>query len=409
MRNKKIVLKKFSNIKKRAIILLIIFGLISLLGDIIYEGARSITGPYLSVLGANAAIIGFVVGFAELFGYLLRLISGYLSDRTKSYWLFTILGYGLLISIPLLSLSSIWQIAAILIVLERIGKGLRSPARDTIASYAAKQVGTGVGFGFLELLDQTGATLGPIILGLFFISLGSGTRSLVDYQAAYRLFFIPFIILMILLFFAYSKVRHPHKLENNKKTKELDNNGKIFKNYMIFTFLTTFGFVNFAIIGYHLKYNSIFIDAIIPILYAFGMVVDALAGIFIGVLYDRMKKKSPNFNILLIIPIFTAISIILLFSFNIFAIILGTFFWGFVLGTHETIMKAIIADITKKEKRATSYGTFHILYGFSLFAGSSIAGFLYESSLLMLILVMVSFQIFSLVFFLKNFVQLKRK
>lgn len=394
--------KKSSKTMKKAIILLITFGFISLLGDIIYEGARSVNGPYLSFLGANAVIIGFVIGFAELIGYVLRFISGYLSDKTKSYWFFTILGYVLLISIPLLSLSSMWQIAAILIILERVGKGLRAPARDTIVSYAAKRVGTGIGFGFLELLDQIGAVLGPIIFALFFISLGSDSKSLADYQAAYRLFFIPFIILMILLFFSYSKIKHPYKLENERKVENKRNDDNIFKNYIIFSFLTTIGFVNFAIIGYHLKYNLIVTDAFIPMLYAFAMISDAILGLAIGALYDRMKKSSSELNILLIIPIFTAISLPLSFSFNIFAILIGVFFWGLVLGAHETIMKAVIADITKKKERATSYGAFNILYGVSLFAGSFIAGFLYEISLNLLIIVMASFQIISLIFFWKR-------
>lgn len=392
--------KSISKIKRNAIFLLIVFGLISLFGDIIYEGARSINGPYLSVLGANAAIIGLVIGLSELLGYVLRLISGYISDKTKSYWLFTILGYGLLISIPLLSLSSIWQIAAILIILERIGKGLRSPARDTIVSYAAKQVGTGKSFGFLELLDQIGATLGPMVLALFFFSLGEGVRNIKDYQFAYSFFWIPFITLMLLLTLTYIRVKNPQKLEK-RKDRILKNNNHLFKNYIIFSFLTTLGFVNFAIIGYHLKFNRIVEDAFIPLLYALAMIVDAIFGLVIGILYDKMKNKKlySEFKILVSLPIATTISLPLVFSSNTFAIFLGIFLWGFVLGAHETIMKAVIADITTKSKRAFSYGRFNIIYGLAIFIGSSLTGYLYEISVSLLILVALAFEILSLIVF----------
>ena len=133
-------------IKRKAIELIVLFGLISLFGDILYEGARSVNGPYLKTLGVSASIVGLIAGTGELIGYAIRLLSGYFADRTKAYWLFVFIGYGLLISVPLLSLSGVWQVAALLILTERFGKALRAPARDTLVSQAAKRIGTGIGF-----------------------------------------------------------------------------------------------------------------------------------------------------------------------------------------------------------------------------------------------------------------------
>src|SRR5512136_2089919 len=99
--------------KKTAFQLIFLFGLVSLFGDIVYEGARSVNGPYLKTLGANAVIVGMVAGIAEFLGYAIRLASGYFADRTKAYWIFTFLGYGMLVSVPLLSLVGIWQIAVV--------------------------------------------------------------------------------------------------------------------------------------------------------------------------------------------------------------------------------------------------------------------------------------------------------
>jgi hypothetical protein len=126
---------------------ILLMGVVSLFGDITYEGARSITGPYMAMLGASASIVGLVAGIGEFCGYALRLLSGYYADKTKSYWSFTFLGYGLILSIPLMSLTCNWQIAALFIICERLGKAIRSPARDAILSHATKEVGRGIGFG----------------------------------------------------------------------------------------------------------------------------------------------------------------------------------------------------------------------------------------------------------------------
>ncbi len=393
-----------SKIKKTSILLIILFGIISLLGDIIYEGARSVAGPYLVVLGANAMIVGLVVGVSEVLGYAIRLVSGYLSDKSKSPWFFTILGYGLLLSVPILSLTGIWQIAAIFIILERIGKGIRSPAKDTILSHATKQVGTGVGFGFAEFLDQIGAVAGPLIFAFYFFSR-EGEITVVDYQAGYRIYWIPYAILMIVVIFAYLTVKNPEYLEKDavkavptKKTSEL------FWAYTIFSLLTTIGFVNFAIAGYHWKVNSLLSDFQIPFLYAAAMFVDAIFGIIIGKLYDNKKEHTKNpfagVLVVLLIPIFSALSVLLIFSFNYLMIYLAVFFWGIVMGMHETIMKASLADIVPKKERGRAYGSFSVFYGIALFIGATISGFLYEISIPLLISINIVFQGIAIVIFL---------
>jgi len=148
---------------------IILLGIVSLFGDVTYEGARSVTGPYLAELGASPSVVGLVAGIGEFVGYALRLASGYLVDRTKAYWPLTFIGYGLLLSIPLLAFAGYWQLAAVLIILERMGKAIRSPARDTMLSYATKEVGRGWGFAVHEALDQIGAIIGPIIFSLVLV------------------------------------------------------------------------------------------------------------------------------------------------------------------------------------------------------------------------------------------------
>src|SRR3989338_11659254 len=200
--------KEMSDARKRAFNLIILFGLVSLFGDIAYEGARSINGPYLKLLAVNATTLGIIAGAGEFLGYALRLISGYLSDKTKSYWFFTFLGYGLLVSVPLLSLAGIWQVAALFIILERIGKGIRSPARDTILSQASSQVGTGFGFGLHEAMDQIGAVVGPLIFAWVFAIAGKQI-GIADYQKGYAFLWVPFLLVILCLYISYRKVPNP--------------------------------------------------------------------------------------------------------------------------------------------------------------------------------------------------------
>ena len=177
------------------------------------KGPAVLTGRILKLLGANAAIVGLVAGLAEFLGYAVRLATGYFADRTRAYWWFTFLGYGLLVSVPMLALTGIWQVAVVFIVLERLGKAIRSPAKDTILSQATKQVGTGFGFAIAEVLDQIGAIAGPLIFTVLFVMIGKGDRTLSDYQHGYSLLWIPLALVLLCIFFAFRAVPDPQLLE----------------------------------------------------------------------------------------------------------------------------------------------------------------------------------------------------
>ncbi|MBC7080685.1 MAG: MFS transporter [Thermoplasmatales archaeon] len=381
--------------KSLAIKLIIIFGIVSLFGDIIYEGTRGVTGPYLKILGANALIVGFIAGFGEFMGYLFRLFSGYFSDKTGAYWFFTFIGYSMIAFIPLLSIANMWQIAGFFIIMERIGKALRSPARDTIISHLTKRVGSGFAFGLHELLDQIGGVIGPLI---FTFTLLNREASVGDYKITFAFMWIPFIFLIFALFFAYFFSGKIEKEEEKYVAKK--GLPRIFLLYTIFTFITTFGFISFAISGYHFKAKNIFQDYQIPLMYAFAMAVDGIAAIFIGKTYDRMNKKGSGLRLLLVIPFLTLFSSILIFSNFKLLIVIGVILWGIVMGAHETIMRAGISDITLANQRGTAYGIFNFSYGVAFFLGASLAGFLYEYSVNALIIVIVLIQIFAMIFFL---------
>ncbi|MDD5691824.1 MAG: MFS transporter [Candidatus Omnitrophica bacterium] len=384
--------------KKAAFQLIFLFGLVSLFGDMVYEGARSVNGPYLKTLGANAAIVGLVAGLAEFLGYALRLASGYFVDKTKAYWLFTFIGYGMLVSVPLLSLAGVWQVAVVFIVMERMGKALRSPARDTILSQATKQVGTGIGFAIAEVLDQLGAIAGPLIFTGLFVILGKGNRNIADYQFGYSLLWIPLILVLLCIIFAWRSVPEPEALEIPViKSPQADKLGKVFWIYTVFTFVTTLGFANFALIGFHFKAARVLTDSQIPLFYAVAMGVDALAALAIGRLYDIFKSRRDNekagLATLAVIPVLSLFIPAFVFSAKFSLALAGAIIWGIVMGCHETIMRSAIADLTPLKKRGTGYGIFNSAYGLAIFIGSAVMGLLYEYSIPAVIIISIAVEI----------------
>ena len=376
--------------KNPSLSLILIFGLVSLLGDMIYEGARGVVGPYMASLGASAAIVGFVSGIGEFLGYGLRLISGYLTDKTNLLWTFTILGYLMIISIPLLGISNSWEIAAIFIILERIGKGIRTPARDVILSYATKEIGRGFGFGIHEAMDQIGAIIGPLLFGLFlYVGLG--------YKKGFLMLIFPCIFLLIVLFIAKHTVKDPKRLEknlgDNKRKQDIPS---IFWIYLVFSAISVIGFVNFQIISYHFKVQHILNDSFIPIIYAFAMGIDAIFALIIGRIYDKFGLKT-----VLIIPFINIFIPFFVFRKSINFLILGIIIWGMVMAMYETVMRASIADIIPIAKRGYSYGIFNTVFGLSYFLGSFVIGFLYTLNLDYVIIYILIMSVVSLLVGLK--------
>src|SRR3954452_16814084 len=148
------------------------FGLVSLFADAVYEGARSITGPLLASLGASALLVGVVTGAGEALALVLRLVFGPRVDRSGSYWSMTLGGYGLTaVCVPLLALTPFLgaaglAVASLLILAERTGKAVRSPAKSALLARAAAEVGLGRGLGVHKALDQVGAFAGPLVVAI---------------------------------------------------------------------------------------------------------------------------------------------------------------------------------------------------------------------------------------------------
>ena len=263
--------------KQSSLKFVVLIGVVSLFADMTYEGARSITGPYLALLGASGTVVGIVAGFGELVGYGLRLVSGYLSDRTKSYWPITLFGYVInMLSVPLLALTGLWQSAAALIILERTGKAIRNPPRDAMLSHATKEIGHGWGFGLHEALDQTGAMIGPLIVSWILYLNGS-------YREGFAVLLVPALLALAVLLATRLIYPHPQDLEEISSDLEAKGLSRQYWLYLGASGLIAAGYVDFPLIAYHFEKTQLAPAASwIPIFYALAMGADALAALLLG-------------------------------------------------------------------------------------------------------------------------------
>ncbi len=362
-----------------------LLGFVSLLADMTYESARSLTGPYLAILGASGTVVGVTAGLGELLGYGLRFFSGLLTDKTRRYWLITVVGYVVnLLAVPLLALTHHWPIAVALIITERIGKSIRTPARDVMLSHATATVGRGWGFAIHEAMDQIGAMTGPLIVMIVLAINGS-------YRYAFAVLAIPAIMAITVLLMARSIYPHPQKLETQTPAQ---GDGKLptaFWLYLTAIGLVAAGFADYPLIAYHIKQRNIFADKWIPLLYAIAMGLDGLAALLFGRWYDKKKLLS----------LATAIAIsslfaIFAFSLSPIAIVIGIMLWSIGMGAQESIIRAAVADFVPIAKRGTGYGIFNAGYGICWFLGSALMGVLYDFSLTSLIVFSVLSQTASL-------------
>lgn len=374
--------------RRKSYYFIFLFGIVAMFGDIIYEGARSVTGPYLYILGASALTVGIVAGFGEFSGYALRLLSGYLADTTKHYWALTFIGYGMLIAVPLLAFAGSWGIAAMLFIVERMGKGIRAPAKDSILSNITSEVGRGWGFGIHEALDQIGAILGPLIFTAVYLARG-------EFNSGFGLLIIPFILMIITLFIVRSKIPDPVSYEKNAISEKPAPPLKSLAPYGLFTALTMCGFVAFPIMAFHFSSTGLVPYAQIPLFYAIAMGVDAVAALIAGRYYDKKGLVT-----LILLPFLVITIPILAFSSDYTFAIISAVIWGCVMGIQETILRAAVADYTHISKRGTVYGIFNTVYGVSWLIGSTLIGLLYTMSVSYLIIYVLLIEVISIpVFF----------
>ena len=352
------------------------FGLVSALSDAVYESARAIIGPFLGSLGASAAAVGLITGIGEAVALVLRLVTGRISDRTGRPWPQTIAGYALTACcVPLLAVAPGLASAGALYSGERLGKAVRTPARDTMLAHASAKLGRGYAFGLHEALDQTGALVGPLLVAGV-VALSASLRT------AFAVLAVPGIAALVVLGRLRVAAPDPARFDpgaqvSEKKKLRLEKHlPAMFWRYAAFSAATMLGFSTWAVLAFHLTTRGVLSPDLVAVLYAGAMGAAALAAVVFGRIYDRVGLRG-----LLALPILAAVVPFLSFSTSIAAVVVGALVWGTAMGVHDSTMRAAVTDFVPAHRRGAGYGTFTAIYGLAWLAGAAVIGALYEVSL----------------------------
>jgi len=371
--------------RRPAIRFIFVMGIVSLFADMTYEGAHSILGPYLKDLGATATQVGIIAGFGELIAAALRLVSGKLADRTRAYWGLTFLGYFVnLTVVPGLAFARSWEAAAVFVVAERTGKGLRGPSKDVLLSGATKVVGHGWGFGLHGAMDQIGAVLGPLLIAAIIARENS-------FGTAFLWLALPAVVAFAALFVARGMRPGEAPAPAPIAPERLPN---FFWIYVAGAGLLACGFVDFPLLAYHFQKEQLAGPASIPLYYAGAMGVGGLSALVFGRLFDRFGIRTLAIAIAL-----TVLALPCGFLGGPVGAVLSVGFWGIGMGAQNSILRSGIAQVVSMNKRGSAFGAFNAAFGLMWFVGSVVMGMLYDRSLIALVVFAMTVQVIAGVIF----------
>ncbi len=379
---------------------ILLFGLVSMMSDMTHESASSIRGAFLALVGASAATIGFASGLGEMVGYGMRYVFGRITDRTRRYWPLVTVGYVVdILAVPALALVGPhgWVAACALLVVQRLGKAIKKPAKDTLLSFAATQEGVGKSFAIQEALDQIGAFAGPLLLYLIMLFKTSGTTFEI-YSFSFACLAIPGVATLVLLWLTRRSFPHPEEFEPEPKQRQHFKMEGRFVRYIAGISLFAFGFIDYALVVMHVARTSLFTAQELPLLYAGAMLTDAVAALVFGWLFDRHGTRALILSTLLSAP-FAALVFL---GHGHASQLLGVALWGVGMGAQESILKAAVATMVPKQSRATGYGVFECSFGVFWFLGSWALGALYEASIPAMVVVSTLAQLAAIPLFLTS-------
>jgi MFS family permease len=362
-------------------------GVVNLFADMTYEGGASINGPFLGTLGANAAAISIIAGLGEFLGYSLRSVSGYASDKTGRHWLITFIGYSVnLLAVPAMALAGSWPVAAGLVLAERVGRAIRKPTVESMLSYTTGSLGRGWVYAVNSALDETGATVGPLLIALVLFLKG-------NYRTGYALLLISALSALAALTVARVVFPLPSRLETGR-TAQATGFTRLYWLYMLAGSCFAAGLMSFELISYHLSSTGIVTRYWIPLFLALSTGMGVIANLILGKLFDRI-----GLPIVLAAVFLSALFSPFVFLGGFFVALFGMVLWGIGYATQDTLLKAIIAGVLPEGRRNLAFGLFYLGYGAGWLVGSVTAGLLYGRSLPLLIAFSVAMQLASIPFF----------
>ena len=344
-------------------------GIVNLFADTTYEGGASINGPFFALLGAGAVATSIVAGLGEFLGYSVRLASGWWADRTGRYWPLTFVGYFVnLLAVPAMALAGSWPAAAALVLAERVGRAIRKPTVEAMLSYTTNTLGRGWVYSLNTALDETGATIGPILMAIVLARGGT-------HRHGYAVLLVPAVLTLATLAVARRGFPVPSRLEEGRTARR----GGFPRAYGIFlagAALFAAGLMSFELIGYHFAKTGAFSPRSIPLLLALSTAGGVVANLALGRLYDRVGVRV-LFGAVLATAFFSP----LVFLGGAAAAIAGMMLWGIGYATQDTLFKAIVAGMLPEGRRSLAFGLFYAGYGVGWLVGSVVTGLLYERSL----------------------------
>jgi len=351
----------------------LLLGVVSFLNDLSSEMIIPILPLFITALGGTGLIVGLIGGLQESISSILKVLSGFWSDRIGKRKIFVSSGYFTSACFKLLlAFSTIWQHILVFASFERVGKGLRTAPRDAIIADSMPEA-RGKGFGIHRALDTSGAISGGIAAFILYWSLAFGFNHIIFIAAI-----VAFLSLVPLQFVKEGK-REPQNIRLQISLRKLPKPLKLF-----ILVATVFALANFTYMFFILKAETAF-SSIMPanereakalaiLLYVFFNVFYAVLAIPFGMLSDRIGKRKVLISGYLL---FSVTCLGFAFADSLAAFLVLFPLYGMVYAIVDGNQRAFVSDLCTEDLRATALGTFHTLIGIIALPASLIAGFLW--------------------------------
>lgn len=372
---------------KLALRFVTLIGIVSLFADMTYEGGRSAVGAFLQHLGASGAVVGIVAGGGELVGYAIRSVSGAIADRTGRYWIDVWVGYAInMLCVPALALVGSWPAAAGLVIGERLGRGIRKPVVSAVIAVAGNELGRGRAFALNELLDQIGATVGPLIVAYAIWRSGS-------FSVGFGVLIVPALLTLTFLTLA-TAAGQKITPANRDASGPILRDAPAFWRYAIGGALVAAGYVDFALIAFRFQRDHVVGAAAISLIFAGAMAVAAITAPVLGRLFDRRGNIAIGASLVL-----TAIATAMAFLGQGGIAEAGAVLWGVGTVVQDSLLLALVSTVISQRRGATSFGLYDLIFGIAWFAGSAAAGALLDVSVVGVVVFSVVLQLLAVPFF----------